>query len=46
MRVFWADATSRKNYDLFGDVFSLDSTYTTNQYNMKFVPFTRVNISV
>jgi hypothetical protein len=28
---------------LFGDVVSLDSTYTTNQYNMIFVPFTRVN---
>jgi hypothetical protein len=32
--VFWADATSRKNYKHFGDVISLDSTYTTNQYNM------------
>jgi hypothetical protein len=27
----------------FGDVVSLDSTYTTNQYNMIFVPFTGVN---
>ena len=43
MRVFWADATSRKNYNLFGDVVSLDSTYTTNQYNMIFVPFIGVN---
>jgi hypothetical protein len=43
MHVFWADAMSRKNYKLFGDVVSLDSTYTTNQYNMIFVPFTRVN---
>jgi hypothetical protein len=43
IRVFWADATSRKNYKLFGDVVSLDSTYTTNQYNMIFVPFTGVN---
>ncbi|KAJ1255204.1 hypothetical protein BS78_K279700 [Paspalum vaginatum] len=43
MRVFWPDATSRKNYKLFGDVVSLDSTYTTNQYNMIFVPFTGVN---
>jgi hypothetical protein len=41
--VFWADATSRKNYKHFGDVISLDSTYTTNQYNMIFVPITGVD---
>jgi hypothetical protein len=43
MSVFWADATSRKNYKHFGDVVSLDSTSTTNQYNMIFVPITGVN---
>jgi hypothetical protein len=43
MRVFWADAMSRKNYSIFGDVVFLDATYTTNQYNMKFVLFTGVN---
>jgi hypothetical protein len=43
IRVFWADATSKKKYKLFGDVVSLDSTYTTNQYNMIFVPFIGVN---
>jgi hypothetical protein len=43
VRVFWADATSRKNYNHFGDVVSFDSTYTTNQYNMIFAPFTGVN---
>jgi hypothetical protein len=43
MRVFWADAMSRKNYSLFGDVVSFDATYTTNQYNMIFAPFTGVN---
>jgi hypothetical protein len=43
VRVFWADALSRKNYSVFGDVISVDATYTTNQYNMKFVPFTGVN---
>ncbi|KAM3271631.1 hypothetical protein ACQJBY_042062 [Aegilops geniculata] len=43
MRVFWADATGRKNYSHFGDVISFDSTYTTNQYNMIFAPFTGVN---
>jgi hypothetical protein len=43
VRVFWVDALSRKNYSVFGDVISVDATYTTNQYNMKFVPFTGVN---
>jgi hypothetical protein len=41
--IFWADATSRKNYSLFGDIVSFDSTYSTNHYNMKFTPFTGVN---
>ena len=41
--VFWADATSRKNYKHFGSVVSFDSTYTTNQYDMIFTPFTGVN---
>jgi len=43
VRVFWADAICRKNCSVFGDILSVDSTYTTNQYNMKFVPFTGVN---
>ncbi|CAO2046822.1 unnamed protein product [Urochloa humidicola] len=43
IRVFWADALCRKNYSVFGDVISIDATYSTNQYNMKFVPFTGVN---
>ena len=30
---------ARKNYSAFGDVVSLDATYTNNQYSMKFVPF-------
>jgi hypothetical protein len=41
--IFWADATSRKNYRHFGDVVSFDSTYSTNQYDMKFAPFIGVN---
>jgi hypothetical protein len=41
--VFWADATSRKNYSHFGDVVSIDATYSTSQYNMKFCPFTCIN---
>jgi hypothetical protein len=43
VRVFWVDALSRKNYSVFGDVISVDATYTTNQYNMKFVPFIGFN---
>jgi hypothetical protein len=43
IHVFWAAALSRKNYKHFGDVLSLDSTYTTNQYNIIFVPITGVN---
>jgi hypothetical protein len=41
--IFWADATSRKNYKYFGDVVTFDATYSTNQYNMIFAPFTGVN---
>jgi hypothetical protein len=43
IRVFRVDATCRKKCSLFGDVLLVDATYTTNQYNMKFVPFTGVN---
>ncbi|XP_058783612.1 protein FAR1-RELATED SEQUENCE 5-like [Vicia villosa] len=41
--VFWADGISRKNYSLFGDVISFDTTYNTNKYHMIFAPFTGVN---
>jgi hypothetical protein len=34
---------SGKNYKHFGRVVSFDSTYTTNQYDMIFAPFTGVN---
>ncbi|XBI15953.1 hypothetical protein VPH35_058289 [Triticum aestivum] len=43
VRMFWADATSRKNYGHFNDVVSFDSTYNTNQYEYIFAPFTGVN---
>jgi hypothetical protein len=43
VRLFWADATSRKNYSHFHDVLSFDSTYSTNQYNYIFAPFTGIN---
>ncbi|XP_019158514.1 PREDICTED: protein FAR1-RELATED SEQUENCE 5-like [Ipomoea nil] len=42
-RVFWADAVSRKNFALFGDVVSFDATYRTNRYKLVFVPFTRID---
>jgi hypothetical protein len=41
--VFWADGISRKNYSVFGDVVSFDTTYRTNKYLMIFAPFTGVN---
>jgi hypothetical protein len=40
---YFGDATSRKNYSYFGDLVSFDSTYSTNQYDMKLTPFTGVN---
>ena len=30
VRVFWADALCTKNYNVFGDVFLIDATYTTD----------------
>jgi zinc finger SWIM domain-containing protein 3 len=41
--IFWVDVTSRKNYNHFDDLVSVDATYSTNQYNMIFVPFASVN---
>jgi len=41
--VFWADGICRKNYSLFGDVVSFDTTYRTNKYFMIFAPFTGIN---
>ena len=43
IRLFWTDASSRKNYGHFSDVVSFDSTYITNQYEYTFAPFTGVN---
>ncbi|XP_057249928.1 protein FAR-RED IMPAIRED RESPONSE 1-like [Beta vulgaris subsp. vulgaris] len=42
-RVFWADAISRKNYSLFGDMVSFDTTFDTNKYCMVLAPFTGVD---
>ncbi|KAH6775919.1 hypothetical protein C2S52_013480 [Perilla frutescens var. hirtella] len=38
--IFWADLTARRNYAIFGDVVSFDSTYKTIRYEMIFAPFT------
>lgn len=42
-RVFWSDPISIKNYNLFGEMCSVDATYNTNKYSMVFVPFTGVD---
>ncbi|KAD3338126.1 hypothetical protein E3N88_33647 [Mikania micrantha] len=41
--IFWADDVSRTSYQTFGDVVAFDATYSTNKYNMIFVPFTGVD---
>ncbi|KAL7609271.1 hypothetical protein Lser_V15G12161 [Lactuca serriola] len=41
--LFWADDTSKQNFELFGDVVSFDATYRTNRYCMVFVPFTGID---
>ncbi|XP_058181190.1 protein FAR1-RELATED SEQUENCE 5-like [Rhododendron vialii] len=40
---FWADATSRKSYQYFGDVVVFDTTYNTNKYCLIFAPLLGVN---
>ncbi|KAF7152714.1 hypothetical protein RHSIM_Rhsim01G0152900 [Rhododendron simsii] len=40
---FWADATSRKSYQHFGDVVVFDTTYNTNKYCLMFAPLLGVN---
>ncbi|WOH13726.1 hypothetical protein DCAR_0833237 [Daucus carota subsp. sativus] len=41
--LFWTDAISQANYEIFGDIVSFDPTFRTNKYNMVFVPFTGVD---
>ncbi|XP_074291600.1 protein FAR1-RELATED SEQUENCE 5-like [Silene latifolia] len=41
--VFWADPISIKNYFLFGDMTSFDTTFRKNKYRMIFAPFTGVD---
>ncbi|XP_024164135.1 protein FAR-RED IMPAIRED RESPONSE 1-like [Rosa chinensis] len=40
---FWAYARSRAAYQEFGDVFTFDTTYLTNKYEMPSAPFVGVN---
>lgn len=37
--VFWTNGVLSKNYSLFGDAISFDTTYNTNKYSMIFAPF-------
>ncbi|PNY06701.1 protein FAR1-RElateD SEQUENCE [Trifolium pratense] len=39
----WCDGESRKNFEVFGDVFAFDATYRKNKYNCPFVVFSGVN---
>lgn len=41
--MFWSHASSRRDYDLYGDILSFDTTYQTNRYNLKFAPFVGIN---
>ena len=41
--MFWCDAQSRRDYQLYGDVTVFDSTYKMNRYGMPFIPFVGVN---
>ncbi|XP_023768352.2 protein FAR1-RELATED SEQUENCE 5-like [Lactuca sativa] len=41
--LFWADETAKHNYNSFGDVLSLDATFSMNKYDMVFVPFTGID---
>ncbi|XP_019181677.1 PREDICTED: protein FAR1-RELATED SEQUENCE 5-like [Ipomoea nil] len=42
-RIFWADHTCRLSFTSFVDVISFDAPYSTNRYNLVFVPFTGVD---
>ncbi|XP_020231066.1 protein FAR1-RELATED SEQUENCE 5 [Cajanus cajan] len=41
--LFWADGTSRCDYQCFGDVVAFDSTYKKNKYNKPLVIFSGKN---
>ncbi|RYQ89151.1 hypothetical protein Ahy_B09g095954 isoform L [Arachis hypogaea] len=39
----WVDARCRASYEYYGDVVSLDSTYSTNRHGLPFASFVGVN---
>lgn len=41
--IFWADATSRMNYNFFGDTVRLDTCYRANSYRVPFATFSGLN---
>ncbi|XP_052621238.1 protein FAR1-RELATED SEQUENCE 6-like [Lactuca sativa] len=41
--LFWADERAKYNYNSFGDIISLDATFSMNKYDMVFVPFTGID---
>ncbi|KAK7290067.1 hypothetical protein RIF29_04223 [Crotalaria pallida] len=41
--LFWADGTSRADFQCFGDVVAFDSTYKKNKYNLPLVIFSGKN---
>ncbi|XP_021764023.1 protein FAR1-RELATED SEQUENCE 5-like [Chenopodium quinoa] len=42
-RALWEDPICRRNYAVFGDMLSFDTTYQSNRYNIVVGPFTGVN---
>ncbi|XP_012836749.1 PREDICTED: protein FAR1-RELATED SEQUENCE 5-like [Erythranthe guttata] len=40
---FFRDGRCRLDYEVFGDVLSIDTTYKTNKYNLICAPFTGIN---
>ncbi|KAL6285645.1 hypothetical protein ACE6H2_010035 [Prunus campanulata] len=41
--IFWADARSVRDYDVFGNVICFDTTYQINEYGRPFAQFVGVN---
>lgn len=37
--LFWVDGAARRDYELYSDCLSFDTTYLTNAYNMPCAPF-------
>ncbi|XP_029148279.1 protein FAR1-RELATED SEQUENCE 5-like [Arachis hypogaea] len=41
--VVWVDVRCKASYEYYGDVVSVDSTYSTNRHGLPFMSFVRVN---